>query len=113
MCTENQLWVILNKVASQAKSLFENKLHSVILFGSYARGDYDDESDIDIMILADIDNTDINKYTRLLREKVFRLEIEHDCVLSLCVVTKDNYERFKEVLPFYRNVSKEGIKVAV
>jgi uncharacterized protein len=30
------------------------KLEKVILFGSYARGDYDEESDIDIMVIADI-----------------------------------------------------------
>lgn len=113
MCTKNQLGNILSAVAEQAKVLFEDRLDSVILFGSYARGDYDDESDIDIMILADIDIADVNDYTRRLREKIFHLEIEHDCVLSLCVASQDNFERFKDILPFYRNVLEEGVKIAV
>lgn len=113
MFAKNRLESVLSVVALQAKNLFGDKLDSVILFGSYARGDYDDESDVDIMILADIDNADINEYTKRLREKIFHLELENDCVLSLCVVSKNNYERFKEVLPFYRNVSEEGVKIAV
>ena len=37
-----------------ARESLGDKLDKVILYGSYARGDYDDESDIDIMVLADI-----------------------------------------------------------
>ena len=52
MCTKRQLNEILERVVGGSKTLFGDNLDSVILFGSYARGDYDDESDIDIMIMA-------------------------------------------------------------
>ncbi len=113
MCAENQLNTVLSTVALQSKALFSEKLHSVILFGSYARGDYDSESDIDIMILADIDDTDINSYTKHLYEKIYHLELEYDCVLSICIVPSDRFNRFKNILPFYRNVDEEGVKIAV
>lgn len=113
MCNKNQLNNILSFIATQSKCLFNDKLDSVILFGSYARGDYDNESDIDIMILADIDDSDINFCTRQLYEKVFHLELEYDCVLSLCIVPQDRFNKFKGILPFYRNVDKEGVKIAV
>ncbi|MCM1364473.1 MAG: nucleotidyltransferase domain-containing protein [Faecalibacterium sp.] len=113
MCTKNNLEQILSVVALQSKQLLSEKLHSVILFGSYARGDYDDESDIDIMILADIDDTDVNMCTRQIYEKIFQLELEYDCVLSLCVVPQNRFNKFKELLPFYRNVEREGVKIAV
>lgn len=113
MCTKSNLDYVLSSVASQSKLLFSDKLDSVILFGSYARGDYDDESDIDIMILANINDTDVNVCTRQLYEKIFHLELEHDCVLSLCVVPQDRFNKFKEILPFYRNVDREGVKIAI
>ena len=113
MYAENNLNTVLSTVASQSKDLFSEKLHSVILFGSYARGDYDSESDIDIMILADIADTDINSYTKHLYEKIYHLELEYDCVLSICIVPSDRFNRFKNILPFYRNVDKEGVKIAV
>lgn len=54
MCTENRLSAVMADVVKKAKSLFGDRLGSVILYGSYARGDYDEESDIDVMITADI-----------------------------------------------------------
>lgn len=113
MCTEIQLRNIVTQVASQAKAVFADKLHAVILFGSYVRGDYDEESDIDIMILADIDDSDTNTYTRQLYDTLYEFELEHDCVLSLCVVPEDRFNRFKGILPFYRNVDREGVRIAV
>lgn len=113
MCTQNQLEKILKTVANEVKAVLTDKLDCVILFGSYARGDYDDESDIDIMILADVDNADVNKYTRQIYDRIYELEIDLDSVLSLCIVPQDRFYKFKEILPFYRNVDREGVKVAV
>lgn len=113
MCTQNQLKKILKTVANEAKTVLSDKLDSAILFGSYARGDYDDESDIDVMILADIDNADVNKFTRLIYDRIYELELEQDSVLSLCIVPKDRFNKFKDILPFYRNVDREGVEIAV
>jgi hypothetical protein len=33
------------------QSLYGDRLNGIVLFGSYARGDYDEESDIDLMML--------------------------------------------------------------
>ncbi len=112
MCTQNQLQQVLEAVASDAKTVLSEKLDCVILFGSYARGDYDSQSDIDVMILADIDNCDVNSYTRQIYDKIYERETEVDCVLSLCIVPQDRFYRFKEILPFYRNVDREGIRIA-
>ena len=109
MLTKDGLDSLLSVVVSHAKAEFGSKLNSVILFGSYARGDYDDESDIDIMILADIDHGDVNSYTYRLRDRIYRLEIENGCVLSLCTVPQATYDRFKDSLLFYRNVANEGV----
>lgn len=113
MCTQNELDKLLKAVANESKAVLKDKLHCVILFGSYARGDYDDNSDIDVMILADVDNEDVNRYTREIYDRVYKIEIVLDSVLSLCLVPQDRFYRFKDILPFYRNVDKEGVKVAI
>ena len=43
------------------KKVFGEKFQSVILYGSYARGDYDEESDIDIMITVDMSREELKK----------------------------------------------------
>ena len=45
--------VIMYKFAQQIRSIFGDSLKKVVVYGSYARGDYQKNSDIDIMILVD------------------------------------------------------------
>ena len=112
MCEKNKLNDILSAVHNHSKQLFADALVDVVLYGSYARGDYDSESDIDIMILADIDTDSVVDYLSRLRDNVYMLEIENDCVISLCITPVCNFERYKKVSPFYRNVLKEGVSIA-
>ena len=64
MCTKNQLDEIIRKIVDFSRETFAEKFNSVILYGSYARGDYDEESDIDIMALVDFDKSELAKYRR-------------------------------------------------
>ena len=45
ICTDGQLKSILNQVAVKAKEVLRDRLRGAYLYGSYARGDYDAESD--------------------------------------------------------------------
>ena len=112
MCTKNRLETILTSVAAEAKELFKVKLNAVILYGSYARGDYDDESDIDIMIIADVPQEECWQYNIWLIDRIAGLELDNDILISTHVVELDTFERFKTASPFYRNVSREGVKIA-
>lgn len=49
MCDKNAAIQIMNEVVERAKAMpWGDSFVDAYLFGSYARGDYDDESDIDI-----------------------------------------------------------------
>ena len=49
MCTKDTLNELLQKFKSEAEKVFGSKLQDMILYGSYARGDNTDESDIDVI----------------------------------------------------------------
>lgn len=108
MCNRNELNIILSKVVVKSKEVFGEKLDSVILYGSYARGDYDSESDIDVMIIADINTDEIRNYEELLFDFSFEMDLKYDIVLSFVIKDKKTFEQWKE-LPFYKNVIREGI----
>ena len=59
-----QLSEISHKVIQAAKDTLGDKLEKVILYGSYARGDYDHESDIDFFILAHVPQEDAGSWRR-------------------------------------------------
>ncbi len=49
MCTRSELQALLREVSHASSKLYGDKLNKIILYGSYARGDQTEESDIDIM----------------------------------------------------------------
>ena len=113
MCNKSELQIILTEMADIAKATFGEQLESVILYGSYARGDYDQESDIDIMILVKgIPFDKLWLYKKPIISKESELGLKYDMVISTAVKDAETFNRYIGILPFYKNVAKEGIKVA-
>ena len=111
MCNKNQLDEISRQIANKAIEEFGDKLDSVLLYGSYARGDYDSDSDIDIMIIADISEDEANRLEEILVKFTVRLDLEFDVIISLYVKDKNSFYRWSNVLPFYKNVIREGVSL--
>jgi len=90
-----------------------DKLHSVILYGSYARGDYNEDSDIDIMILADVADEDISALHRQVWKVTSNLSLEHDVMVSAYIKNKNFFDKWLPALPFYKNVMNDGVMLYV
>jgi predicted nucleotidyltransferase len=101
----------LTKVRSFAEFLFGEKLKAVILFGSYARGDFDEESDVDIMIIVDVDARELSSYRPRFSHFGTELDLKYDVFHSFTLQDKATFERWKDSLPFYKNVLQEGTMV--
>lgn len=109
--TPEQLNYITKTVAKKAKELLGDKLTEVILYGSYARGDYHDWSDIDIMILADVDDMQAKKLDADITKKLGDLIYDTNLLLSPMLLSASTFKQYKEALPFYTNVDKEGVRI--
>jgi uncharacterized protein len=108
--TKEQLAYITQSVTEQAREVFGDTLRDVILYGSYARGDFGEWSDVDMMILADVDDLTGKKLEAELLKQLGDLNHHMNLLLSILVVPNDRFEYFKEYLPFYTNVSQEGVR---
>ncbi|MEW6188627.1 MAG: nucleotidyltransferase domain-containing protein [Actinomycetota bacterium] len=92
--------IFLNRV----KKEFGQQLKEVILFGSRARGDHDEESDFDFILVFD-------KVTSAIKKKVSDIEAEMLCewgmVITAFVFTEEELE-MKKYEPFVMNAKKRG-----
>ena len=109
MYTEIRIDSLLNDFAENSKRLFGEKLNDIILFGSYARGDYDAESDVDIIMIADISEDELYNYKR----SVADLSLEYDVLVSPMIEPLARYQKYKDIIPFLNNIQKEGVSIGV
>ena len=100
---------IIEQYVANVKDIYGSHLRQVILYGSYARGNFNTESDVDIMILLDLTEQDIKGYRHQLSDMTFDFNMGHDMDIKPIAKNVEHFERWIENYPFYTNVKKEGI----
>lgn len=110
MCSSEDAVLIAKAVAEKSAELLGADFKCAILYGSYARGDFDSDSDIDIMVLADIPADSCTAFRRSLTELTSSLGLEYDVLVSVTVRDVVTFEKWLDVLPFYQNINREGVK---
>jgi len=111
MCDKSVLNEVTSRVCAAAKEVLGGKLEKVILYGSYARGDYDEYSDVDIFVLADIPQEECCDVGSNIREFIWEFELEHDIIICPHVTGSATFHKYLNVLPFYMNVVNEGVEL--
>ena len=102
---------ILNEYVQGIVHIYGDKLHSVILYGSYARGDYHKDSDIDIMILLDMTELDIKSYRHQLSDLTYDINETYDCDINPIAKSINTFIQWEDAYPFYNNIKNEGINL--
>ena len=111
MLSKTKLNKILKKVTQEVRVLLGDKLRSIILYGSYARGDADAESDIDIMVLTDADGTELKTLEEAVWSLAWDIGMDNNIVITAFVNNKDLFESRLHLSAYYRNVLNEGVKL--
>lgn len=104
---------LIKEFINQVKELLGEHLKKVILYGSYARGDFKNNSDIDIMFLTDFKGEEIIKWRNEIVGIAYDIEFDNnfDIDFSPLVKNLDDYNKRIEFVPFYMNVQKEGVEL--
>ena len=100
---------ILKEFKQQVAELYGQRLKKVVLYGSYARGQANDEhSDIDLAVVLDGTVEPCKEIDRM--ADIFTdLNLEYNILIAVYPVSESNYEKLDS--PLLINVRKEGIAV--
>lgn len=103
-----KLELILKQIKQYFCSCYQEQLEAIILYGSQARQDAKEDSDIDILVVlkSSIDPyQEINKTSNFIAE----LCLKYDVVISRHFISSEKFKNNNT--PFLYNVHQEGINL--
>lgn len=109
MCSKSEALMILSEVNERIREKYDDKVCNCYLYGSYARGDYHSESDVDIAVILQMNLTDINHTNSFIGHLSSNLSLEHDVTVSIVTISNEVFIKYSDDLPFYMSIIKEGI----
>jgi len=99
---------ILEDFKKEILNLYGNKLKKIILYGSYARGEENEDSDIDLAIVIKGEIRPFKELDRM-SEITYDIELKYDILLSLYPISEEHYQNLST--PFLLNIRKEGVLI--
>lgn len=98
---------ILRELVHGIRTVVADKLISIILYGSVARGTETSESDVDIAII--INGKMDESMEDALSDVIVDMNLKYDKVFSVVDIDKAEMTQWGKVLPYLRNVQNEGV----
>ena len=106
---------VIEKIKTETPDLIREFMRSdlvkMILYGSCARGDIKEHSDVDIALLVKGDRTDSWKYSNKIDEVATELALKYFAVVNFVLLPYDEFEEKKSWYGYFKNIDKEGIKL--
>ncbi len=97
---------VLDEFKASLQELYAERLKDIILYGSYARGEARDESDIDILVILAGEIIPGREIDRMI-DVITEINLKYDVLLSVLPVSEERYAHVNS--PLLINVRKEGI----
>lgn len=102
---------IIDQFLKGIDEILGKRAKKIILYGSYARGDYNKNSDIDIMILTDLNDEELQEFQDKIWDFAYDIEFDNkfDVTLSPLIKNINKFNYWLNALPFYMNIQNEGV----
>ena len=91
---------LIDQYVEEIKRIYGSHVKQIILYGSYARGDFRPDSDVDIMMKA---------YGQQLSYMTYDFNMDHDLDIKPIAKSEAHFNKWIVNYPFYSNIHKEGV----
>jgi uncharacterized protein len=100
---------MVSQFKTAISQLYGGRLSKLIMFGSYARGEENQDSDIDFLVV--LKDKQISALTEIERinDSIYGLMLEHGKIISFVPTTEEKFEHSPNLL--YTRVKKEGREI--
>ena len=105
------LEAICSCVAGNYRRVYGGDIQGIYLYGSYARGDYDESSDLDFVALVKGERRNLQRKLDEVWNDTVKMDLEYDVVTSPTVIPVDEFQKYRDELPYYRNIFTEGKRI--
>lgn len=112
MCDRASLNKLLSEVYRFAQESFGSALEAVILYGSYARNEAEEGSDVDIMLLVDWPAGRLASMRKMWNHFGTDLDLRYNVLTSFKLQDLETFNQWRDTLPFFRNVLREGVRIS-
>ncbi len=100
---------LMEQYVEEVKKIYGSHLRQIILYGSYARGDFKRDSDVDIMILLDMSDLELKVYGQELSYMTYDFNLDYDLDIKPIAKSEAHFEKWIVNYPFYANIKREGV----
>ena len=112
MCGRSELDEILQRVIQIYRKVYGDDVVEIRLYGSYARGEEQPDSDIDLAAIVRGEREELQERLSEVWNQVDDISIDYETLISPTVIPYTEFQKWKSDLPYYRSIAKEGIKIA-
>ena len=102
---------VIDEFLTGVNNILGERAKKIILYGSYARGDYSGESDVDIVAIVHGERTVLQEQLKKVWDLSCELELEYGMLISPTVIPYEEFEKYRQDLPYYQNIAQEGVVV--
>lgn len=111
MCSREQFEELTRQIVSAYKETYGDDISCIYLYGSYARGDYTEHSDIDFVAIVHGDRQALQDQLSEVWDRASDIGSTFDMIISSTVIPYDEFETYRDTLPYYQNIIKDGLQV--
>ena len=111
MCSQRELNILLKKLAEIYQSVYGSDIVKILMYGSYARGTFTADSDLDVVAIVKGSRDELQRKLKTVWDYSCELELEYGTILSPTVIPYEEFETYKQDMPYYRNIEQEGVAI--